>query len=163
MKIRDFCFVSKLDKQKGASLCRMARVFKPTKFGLKIIFIIGWIDSLGSILWTPRLSEWSRLASLSRRPELPWCHFSSDLRNSASFERPSHRSSILPIFLCLQQSGPWKLGKCEVRNYNSAELLSQLSYEAYFLLVRSRFFISIECQVWHRQHSDLLPVNAMMR
>ena len=49
------CLVSKLEKQKGVSLCCMARVSKPTKFGLKINVMIGWI------LCTLRLSEWSRL------------------------------------------------------------------------------------------------------
>ena len=85
-------------KQKGVSLCCMARVSKPTKFGLKINAVIGWI------LCTPRLSEWSRLglASLSCRPELSltWCHSSADPipRNSAGFEGSSHLSSIPPIF-----------------------------------------------------------------
>ena len=109
----------------------MACDVKPIKCGLKINFIIGWIDGLGLILWTPRLSEWSRLASLSRRPELTWGHASADPRNSAAFEGPSHLSSILPIFLRLQRSGPRKSGKCELRNYNSAELQNQRSYEAY--------------------------------
>ena len=96
VKIPSFCFVSKLEKQKGVSLCCMARVSKPTKFGLKINAMIGWI------LCTPRLSEWSRLglASLSRHPELglTWCHSSADPRNSAGFEGSSHLSSIPPIF-----------------------------------------------------------------
>ena len=74
----------------------MARVSKPTKFGLKINVMIGWI------LCTLRLSKWSRLglASLSRRSELGliWCHSSSDPRNSAGFEGSSHLSSIPPIF-----------------------------------------------------------------
>ena len=79
-----------MDKQKGVSLCRMARVFKPTKCGLKINFIIGWIDGLGLILWTPRLSEWSRLglASLFRRPELTWCHCSANPRNPLLLKDP---------------------------------------------------------------------------
>ena len=96
VKIPSFCLVSKLEKQKGVSFCCMAHVSKPTKFGLKINAMIGWI------LCTPRLSEWSMLglASLSRRPELglTWCHSSADLRNSAGFEGPSHLSSIPPIF-----------------------------------------------------------------
>ena len=92
-----FCFVSKLDKHKGVSLCCMACVFKRTKCGLKIIFIIGWIDGLGLILWTPRLSEWSRLASLSRRPELTWCHSSSYPRNFAAFEGSSHLLRFYPF------------------------------------------------------------------
>ena len=108
----------------------MARVSKPTKFGLKINVMIGWI------LCTPRLSEWSRLglASLSRRPELGliWCHSSADdPRNSAGFEGSSHLSLIPPVFPRLQWSWPRKPGKCEVRNYNSAELRNQRSYEAY--------------------------------
>ena len=37
---------------------------------------------------------------------------------------------FLPFFLRLQRSGPRKPGKCEVRNYNSAELRNQQSYEA---------------------------------
>ena len=89
------------------------------------------IDGLGLILWTPRLREWSRLVSLSRRPELTWGHASADPRNSAAFEGPSHLSSILPIFLRLQRSVLRKSGKCELRNYNSAELRNQWSYEAY--------------------------------
>ena len=113
VKILGFCFISKLDIQKGASLC-----------GLKMNFIIGWIDGLGLILWTPRLSKWSRLASLSRRPELIW---SADPRNSAAFEGSSHLSSILPIFLRLQRSGLRKSGKCEVQNYNSTELNSEIN------------------------------------
>ena len=121
VKIPGFCFVSKLDKQKGVSFCRMARVFKPTKYVLKINFIIPWIYSLGFILWTPRLSEWSRLASLSCHPELTWCH------SSAASEGPSHLSSILPILLRLQQSVPRKSGKCEIWNYNSAELRNNRS------------------------------------
>ena len=86
VKIPDFCFVSQLDKQKGVSLCRMASVFKPSKWGLKINFIINLIDGLGLILWTPRLSEWSRLASLSRHPEVTWCYSSADPRNSAALK-----------------------------------------------------------------------------
>ena len=90
-------FVSFRDwKKKGVSFCCMARVSKPTKFGLKINAMIGWI------LCTPRLSEWSRLglASLSGRPELglTWCHSYADLRNSAGFEGSSHLSSIPPVF-----------------------------------------------------------------
>ena len=83
-------------KQKGVSLCRMAPVSKPTKFGLKINVMIG------RILCTPLLNEWSRLglACLSRRPDLglTWCHSSADPRNSAGFEGSSHLSSIPPIF-----------------------------------------------------------------
>ena len=92
VKIPSFCFVSKLEKQKGLSLCCMARISKPTKFGLKINAMIRWI------LCTPRLSEWSRLglAPLSRRPELglTWCHSSADPRSSAGFEGLSHFSSV---------------------------------------------------------------------
>ena len=82
-----FCFL--IVKQKGVSRCRMPHVSKPTKCGLKINFMIGWIDGLGWILCTPRLSEWSRLglASLSRRPSLTWCYSSADPRNSAVFFR----------------------------------------------------------------------------
>ena len=67
-----FCFVWKLEKQKGVSCCRMSHVSKPTKFGLKINFMIGWIDGLGWILCTPGLNEWNRLglASFSCRPSL---------------------------------------------------------------------------------------------
>ena len=90
----------KLDKRKGVSLCRMARVFKPTKCGLKINFIIGWIDGLSWILCTLWLSEWSRLAPLSCRPELT-CYSSAVSRNSAAYEGSSHLSSILSIFLHL--------------------------------------------------------------
>ena len=36
VKIPGFRFVSKLENQKGVSLCYMARVSKPTKCGLKI-------------------------------------------------------------------------------------------------------------------------------
>ena len=60
-KIPGFCFVSKLEKQRGVSLCRMSHVSKPTKRGLKINFMIGWIDGLGWILCTPWLSEGGRL------------------------------------------------------------------------------------------------------
>ena len=91
-----FCFISKSEKQKGLSLCCMARVSKPTKSGLKVNVVIGWI------LCTPRLSEWSRLglASLSRRPELglTWCHSSASPSYSAGFEGSSHLYSISPIF-----------------------------------------------------------------
>ena len=38
--------------------------------------------------------------------------------------------SFLPFFLRLQRSGQRKPGKCEVRNYNSAELRNQWSYKA---------------------------------
>ena len=41
VKIRSFCFISKLEKQKGVSFCCVARVSKPTKFGLKINAMIG--------------------------------------------------------------------------------------------------------------------------
>ena len=112
-KYQFFCFVSKLEKQQGVSCCRMSHVSKkPTKCGLKINFMIGWIDGLGWILCTPRLSEWSRLglASLSPRPSLTWCHSSADPRNSAVFLK------ILPFFLRLQRSGPLKSGKCKVQN-----------------------------------------------
>ena len=99
----------------------MVRVSKPTKFRLKMNVMIGWF------------CEWSRpgLASLSRRPELgtTWCHSSADPRNSTGFEGLSHLSYIPPIFLCLQRSGPRKPGKCEVRNYNAAELRNQRNYE----------------------------------
>ena len=107
----------------------MARVPKPTKFGLKINAMIGWI------LRTPRLSEWSRLglASLSRGPELglTWCHSSADPRNSAGFEGSSHLLDSSLFFLHLQQSGPRKPRKCEVRNNNSAKLRNQRTYKAY--------------------------------
>ena len=56
-KSQVFVFVSKLEKQKGFSLCRMSHVSKPTKLGLKINFMIGWIEGLGWILCTARLSE----------------------------------------------------------------------------------------------------------
>ena len=41
VKIPVFCFVLKLEKQKGVSRCRMSHVSKPTKCGLKINFIMG--------------------------------------------------------------------------------------------------------------------------
>ena len=63
-KIPGFCFVSKLEKQKGVSLCRMSHVSKLTKRGLKINFMIGWIDGLSWILCTLLLSEWGRLAGM---------------------------------------------------------------------------------------------------
>ena len=56
-----FCFVLKLEKQKRISLCRMSHVSKPTKRGLKINCMVGWINGLGWILCTLRLSEWGRL------------------------------------------------------------------------------------------------------
>ena len=107
----------------------MARVSKPTKFGLKINAMIGWI------LCTPRLSEWSRLglASLSRRPELglTWCHSSADPRNSAGFEESSHLSSIPPFFPPFATIWAAETEKVLGRNNNSAELRNQRTYEAY--------------------------------
>ena len=110
VKIPVFCFVSKLEKQKGVSRCHMSHVSKPTKCGLKINFMIGWIDGLGWIFCTPRLSEWSRLglASLSRRPSLTWCHSSADPKNSAGFF-----FRMLPFFLRLKRPGPRISGKSE--------------------------------------------------
>ena len=105
----EFLFRFEIGKTKGISLCCMARVSKPTKFGLKINAMIGWI------LCTPRLSEWSRLglASLSRRPELglTWCHSSADPRNCAGFEGSSHLSSIPPIFPPYATIWPAETGK----------------------------------------------------
>ena len=151
MKIPSFCFVSKLEKQKGVSLFCMARVYKPTKFKLKINAMIGWI------LCTPRLSEWSRLglASLSRRPELglTWCHSSADPRNPLVLKDHPIFPQFLPFFLRLQLSGPRKPGKCEVRNNNSAELQNQRTYEAYkqfhFREATSNCRIAIGSLLWH--------------
>ena len=108
----------------------MARVSIPTKFGLKINVMFGWI------LCTLWLSEWSRLglASLSPSPRtrpnmMPLFRRSEEFRwfrrIIPSFLDSSH------FFLRLQRSGPRKPGKCEVWNYNSAELRNQRSYETY--------------------------------
>ena len=119
-KSRVFVSFRNWKKQKGVSLCCMARVSKPTKFGLKIKVMIGWI------LCTPPLSKWSRLglASLSRRPELglTWCHSSADPRNSAGFEGSSHLSSIPPIFPPF--AAIWAAETGKVRSPKSTKLRS---------------------------------------
>ena len=124
----------------------MALVFKPTGYVLKINFIIGWIDGLGLILWTPRLSEWSSLATLSRRPELTWCHSSGGPRNSAAFEGPSgsqtRENEILKNFMLhgSQSTGKHTTPK---RSY----VLKCTSFLGLAVSVGPRFVIPHSCSI----------------
>ena len=130
-----FCFEIRKIKRR-LTLSHVPCLQKPTKCGLKINFLIGWIDGFGWILCTPRLSEWSRLgiASLSPRPSLTWCHSSADPRNSAVFCKGSSH-----FFSVCNDLGHENRESSKSEIYNSAELRNQGSYEFFEAYLQFHF------------------------